>query len=144
MAPALRAELLHGRRDYQPDWKGAAAWLEGHAAGRAVWLPDPHSRGCLAYYLEPESDLVFMAARSLDPANRPGDRLRVMDAAALDAAVAGRLDGELVLPGRPLSFTPGPSREAVYRGLYGRPSAVIPGQRPEGDIHILAAEGGRP
>ena len=78
MAPALQARRLE-RQSYQPDWRGAAKAIQAlDAAGtQTVWVGDAHSRGCLAWYLTPEADTVFMHARSLDAANLPGDRIKV-------------------------------------------------------------------
>jgi mannosyltransferase len=50
-----------GRPDFKPDWKRAAEFLERNSQpGDKIVIPDRYSRGCLAYYLEPNADYVFM------------------------------------------------------------------------------------
>jgi hypothetical protein len=139
MAPALLAQLTRGRHGYQPEWKLAAAWLDREEASAPYWVPDPHSRGCLAYYLEPGAPYVFMGSRSLDSANQAGDRTRVMGPDELELARLGRLSGVLVLPNWPLSFSPGPEGVPAYQALYESSATRIHGQRPEGQIRILKA-----
>ncbi len=50
-----------GRPDFKPDWKRAAEFLTRNARpGEKIGVPDKYSRGCLAYYYEPNADYVFM------------------------------------------------------------------------------------
>lgn len=137
LAPALHERLTRGRQGYQPDWRAAAVRLAERDSRQPVWVPDPHSRGSLAYYLDPGAPYVFMAGRSLDPANRPGDRIRVLGSSELEQALSGRLEGVLVMPNWPLSFSPGPEGMPAYQDLYARADVRIPGQRPEGEIRLL-------
>jgi hypothetical protein len=142
MTPALQAQLTRGRHGYQPERKPAAAWLDREEASAPRWVPDPHSRGCLAYCLEPDEPYVFMGSRSLAPDNQSGDRIRVMGPAELDLALEGRLAGTLVLSERPLSFCPGQEGVPGYQTLYRGSATSIDGQRLEGQIRMLIR--GRP
>lgn len=50
-----------GRPDFKPDWKRAAGFLKNNVgADEIIAIPDKYSRGCMAYYLEPAADYVFM------------------------------------------------------------------------------------
>ena len=137
LSPALQARR-QAREAYQPDWRGAAEAIrrQDPDGSGIVWVPDTHSRACLAWYLTPDADTVFMHARSLDGGNRDGDRIRVLRSEDARAWLHGERSGLALRVGEPLGPSPelawpgpaealwsedGPQGQPVWLALYAAP-----------------------
>jgi len=86
---------------------------ENAKAGERIAIMDHYSRGCLAYYLEPEAGYVFMKPGWEDGMNRPENRIWLVDEDGKDLTDAGWL----VLP--PTNFA-GLDRERFKQLARGR------------------------
>lgn len=93
--PAAQASRSVGKIN----WRDAAAYIRQRAgADEKVVTSDFISRGCLAYYLDPEADYVIMRERWRETVNEPGWKIWIMDE-GLDVAIKEkRFSGWAVIP----------------------------------------------
>ena len=96
--PVYRYHFL-GRPDYKPNWKGAAEYIHKHSSSEEkVMVTDVQTRGCLAYYLTPEAEYVFMRKRWNESTNEPDWKIWVADEKLIENQKNKKWKGWVVFP----------------------------------------------
>jgi len=115
--PAGQAARGHGKIN----WRDAAGYIRQHAgADEKIVTSDFISRGCLAYYLDPEADYVIMKERWRETANDPAWKIWIMDDGLMSAIQEKRFSGWVVLPPSALLAVTEAQLDE-YNDLMGRP-----------------------
>lgn len=93
------------RPDFKPDWKGVASYLHQHRGGAdKIIVTDKISRGCLAYYLEPEAEYVVFREGCNHPENKDENAVWIWDQAVREKIAKREMKGWIIIT--PQTFEP--------------------------------------
>lgn len=88
-----------GRSQYsRVCWRQAAEYIYKHNQNLPIYVSDVISRSCLAYYVEPNSEYVYMRNKWTRPTSLPEWKIQILSESDQDEIHWGKFKGWLVLP----------------------------------------------